>query len=173
MLSSAVHPPRHLRVHMTARFLYLQGFRSDARELVWAWDAEHGSPEQANFVMAGAHQAIPLESLVAMGDSIAEGIYHTELQTLAGHRHQLTLFVAVAYVAAQLDAARTKGARLRPLDQRQHLGHVLRREGRRLERRCRDGRLADHLHELDLRQGEPLRFHRLGERLGQRASSHG
>jgi hypothetical protein len=81
-----VHPPRHLRVHITARFLQRQGFSGEARELVRAWDAEHGSPQQALLVTPSDRQAFPIESLLTMGDSIADGIYNAELRALAGHR---------------------------------------------------------------------------------------
>ena len=81
-----VHPPRHLRVHITGRFLHRQGFSSEARELVRAWDSEHGSPQQASFVMPGNRQEFPIESLLALGESIADGIYNAELEALAGHR---------------------------------------------------------------------------------------
>jgi hypothetical protein len=81
-----VHPPRHLRVHFTARFLHRQGFSSEARELVRAWDAEHNSPEQAWLVTPDTHQAFPIASLMTLAESIADGIYNAELQALAGHR---------------------------------------------------------------------------------------
>jgi hypothetical protein len=81
-----IHPPRHLRVHITGRFLHRQGFSGEARELVRAWNSEQEIPQRALFVTPSNCQAFPIEALLTLGEQIADGIYDAEIQALAGHR---------------------------------------------------------------------------------------
>ena len=81
-----VHPPRHLRVHITGSFLHRQGFSGEVREMVRSWDQEHGQPEELTIGMRHQQQSVALAPLISLGESIADQLYNAQLQSLASHR---------------------------------------------------------------------------------------
>jgi hypothetical protein len=81
-----VHPPRHLRVHVTASFLSRMGFGEETRDMTDLWDQEHGEPEVVIIATPQGRQTIALTPLLELGESIASRLYNTEFRALAGHR---------------------------------------------------------------------------------------
>jgi hypothetical protein len=81
-----VHPPRHLRVHMTAHFLERQGFGNQARDLCRTWDEEHRDPPELALTTPTTRQGLPLAPLLERCEAIANRLYDMELRSLAGHR---------------------------------------------------------------------------------------
>jgi hypothetical protein len=81
-----VHPPRHLRVHMTAHFLERQGFGKQARELCRSWDREHGEPQELALTMRSTRHGLPLAPMLDRCRAVANRLYDLELRSLAGHR---------------------------------------------------------------------------------------
>jgi hypothetical protein len=81
-----VHPPRHLRVHMTAHILERQGFGQRARELCRIWDQEHQEPEVLTLTTPTIRHGLPLAPLLEKCEALANRLYDVEPRSLAGHR---------------------------------------------------------------------------------------
>ncbi len=80
------HPPRHLRVQMTGRFLDRMGFGARSRQIVEAWDQRHGTPDAMWILTERRQVRIPLEPMLQFGDELMDRLYQAEIQSLAGHR---------------------------------------------------------------------------------------
>lgn len=80
------HPPRHLRVHMTASFLRRMGYATRGESLRREWDLMHDSPDVMLIVSPEHYQQIPAAWLLEVGDEVVRRLYNAEFQILAGHR---------------------------------------------------------------------------------------
>ena len=109
------HPPRHLRVHMTARFLERMGYRTRAGELQEWWDRVHGAPETLVLLSGGSRQRFLAGPLIEVGRGLMDRLYLAEIEVLAGHR--LADISGLEFASAHMnraERAREQLARGRP-----------------------------------------------------------
>jgi hypothetical protein len=83
------HPPRHLRVHVSAYVLERAGFARDARALRSHWNAKHGLVDDETVPLlvpaVGRYVRLPFVALRELAVGFAERLYSDRLQSLAGH----------------------------------------------------------------------------------------
>ncbi|MGD8394943.1 MAG: hypothetical protein PVF43_05670 [Candidatus Eiseniibacteriota bacterium] len=80
------HPPRHLRVHLTAHVLRRMGYGSRGAELRRQWDTLHGEPEAFAVVTSELQQLLPAAALIERANDLGDRLYNAEMQVMAGHR---------------------------------------------------------------------------------------